>query len=225
MTCDQQRFERDVADHVMTIVRDDGVDRHIKFRDKDGGSPYWFEILTWPGALCIRGDCGTYVFSRLTDMFEFFRAKRQDADPNKLYINASYWMEKIIAVDSNCGQRGEAKKFSVDTFKRRAVEWFRQHTSEESGYRAHKDRWRIWERLREIIEYELDDYDSSGCYRKLYEFEVWNSDKREYDCKNFFDDFWEIDATEYDFHFIWNLYAIAWAIRQYDAAKAEKHAA
>lgn len=34
-----------------------------------------------------------------------------------------------------------------------------------------------------------------------------------------FEDCWEWDCKEYTFHFIWNLYAIAWAIRQYDAAK------
>jgi hypothetical protein len=35
-----------------------------------------------------------------------------------------------------------------------------------------------------------------------------------------FDECYEWRCEEYDFHFIWNLYAIAWAIRAYDAAKA-----
>ena len=40
-TCDQQRFERDVAQHKMTIIRDNDVDSHIKFRRADD-SAYWF---------------------------------------------------------------------------------------------------------------------------------------------------------------------------------------
>ena len=32
MNCDQQRFERDVASHEMTVIRDDGVNRHLCFK-------------------------------------------------------------------------------------------------------------------------------------------------------------------------------------------------
>jgi hypothetical protein len=46
---------------------------------------------------------------------------------------------------------------------------------------------------------------------------------REHEPEDFpgiFEDVWEWRCDEYTFHFIWNLYAIAWAIRKYDAAKA-----
>jgi hypothetical protein len=37
-----------------------------------------------------------------------------------------------------------------------------------------------------------------------------------------FSDPWEIDGEDYTYHFIWCLFAIVWAIQQYDAAKEEK---
>lgn len=217
MTCTQQRFERDVAQHQMTVVRDNSVDRHIKFRKPDSSS-YWFEILTWPGALCIRGDCGTYVFSRLTDMLEFFRTDAKHAKGDELGINPQYWMEKIIAVDSNCGHQGSAKKFSLDEFKRKVVGWFRRYTEARWYGENREHRWAVWEAIRELIE-EADSWDASHNYQLLRDFSAWIEGEARYDFHNFFDDFWEVDCTEYDFSFIWNCYAIAWAIRQYDAAK------
>lgn len=156
MTCDQQRFERDVADHVMTIVRDDGVDRHIKFRRADD-SYYWFEILTWPGALCIRGDCGTYVFSRLTDMFEFFRTDRGN-DPNKLYINEGYWCEKLLAVNSNGYGRGRAQEFSGDKFaayvKRDFESYFESHDIDPERKAD------LWQEIQDyVLDYVGDGYE------------------------------------------------------------------
>ena len=70
--CTEARFLGDVDWHVMTVLRDDGVHRHIRLKRPDSGS-YWFDLITWPGTLCIDGDCGTYVFRRLEDMFQFFR--------------------------------------------------------------------------------------------------------------------------------------------------------
>lgn len=34
-----------------------------------------------------------------------------------------------------------------------------------------------------------------------------------------FTDFWEMDCTEYIYHFIWCCYALAWGIQMYDEAK------
>ena len=74
--CPEAIFLRDVAEHEMIVVRDDGVHRHIRFK-KPGTSCMHFDLITWPGYLCYTGDMGTYVFSRLTDMFEFFRTDRE----------------------------------------------------------------------------------------------------------------------------------------------------
>lgn len=52
--------------------------------------------------LCYTGDMGTYVFQRLTDMFEFFRTDREYKKRNggKLAVNLSYWGEKLQATPS-----------------------------------------------------------------------------------------------------------------------------
>lgn len=207
MSCDQQRFERDVADHVMTIHRDDGVGRHITFK-KSGTSCYWFEILTWPGALCIRGDCGTYVFSRLTDMFEFFRTDR-GKDPEKLYINPGYWCEKLQAVDCNGYGDGRAREFDPERFKDRVKERFDEYF--ESYEISDEKRASLWR----DIEWSVLDKAHDGEYRA---FDALN-DFHDEQFPSLFQDCWGWNCKEYSFHFMWNIYAIAWAIKKYDAAK------
>ena len=109
---DQTRFQRNVRDHKMTIELDQGVHRSLYF-GKPGTSFYHFRLNTWPGHLAISGDCGSYTFSRLRDMFEFFR----DAGPDYTRedrINPDYWREKLEAVD-RCG--GE-EKFSAERYEK-----------------------------------------------------------------------------------------------------------
>lgn len=54
------------------MLHEDGIYRHIRFR-QPGTMCMHFDLITWPGYLCYTGDMGTYVFTRLADMFEFFR--------------------------------------------------------------------------------------------------------------------------------------------------------
>lgn len=96
-------FASDVAAHVMKIVKDDGFYRHLEFRDAN--SPYaWFDIISWPGNLTIKGDMGCYTFSRIDDMFEFFR----EPEPNYYY-----WTQKCIGIDRNT----KIKEFSEKLFR------------------------------------------------------------------------------------------------------------
>ena len=93
----QATFIRNVENHKMTINQDHGVFRHVAFGD--GSSSYMFEIITWPGALTISGDCGTYVFRREEyDMFGFFVSP--DAK-DEIKINPEYWDQKVVAADRN----------------------------------------------------------------------------------------------------------------------------
>lgn len=87
-TCTEERFLRDVAKHEMTVIRDDGVHRHIRFKQPDSGMMF-FDLITWPGFLCYCGDMGTYVFQRTQDMFGFFRKNgRLDG------IDRRYWPKR-----------------------------------------------------------------------------------------------------------------------------------
>lgn len=209
MSCTQEQFLRDAGAHKMTVIRDNGVDRHITFRSPDGGSPYWFEVLTWPGALCIRGDMGTYVFSRLTDMFEFFRTDDR-GDPSKIYINKSYWCEKLQAVDCDGWGNGAARRFDASTFELRVKDLFDSYF--EDCEIAPERKASLWEDVKsEILDYAVDG-DQIGAFGKLNDF-------HDDEFPDLFSDWvdWASSCEQYTFHFIWNLYAIAWAVRQYDA--------
>jgi len=86
-------FSKDIAEHEMKVLKDEGVYRHLVFR-RPNTRTMSFEIITWPGHLVYTGDMGCYVFSRVTDMLEFFRGERS---------NPGYWSEKVLAQDVPSG--------------------------------------------------------------------------------------------------------------------------
>ena len=136
--CTQERFLDDIKNHEINIVNDDGVNRLIRFRrPKDKGFGYWFDLITWPGCLCISSDCGTFVFSRLDDMFEFFRTDEeyQKKHPDRIIINTGYWEEKLMAVSRRNGAREYSHEELVINIKQYI-----------------KDRWEFdsWGQMREV---------------------------------------------------------------------------
>lgn len=206
MTCTEERFLHDVAKHEMHIVREDGISREIRFRAPDG-SNCWFEIVTWPGCLCINGDHGSYVFSRIADMFEFFRHNGADAPEKPLYINEGYWSEKLqaAACDSASGE-SKVKNWSADAFRKHLEDGLERHL-QSGGIGTPEE-----EELREDIEELVNDAESD---QRCAIADAFHFDKHGLT----FEDVYEWDCTEWNFHFIWCLYAIAWGIQQYDKAK------
>jgi hypothetical protein len=71
-------FEQSVVTHKMIVHRNEGLYRHLEFRREDGSGSDWFEVVTWPFGMVVRGWPGTYVFSRVEDMFAFFRDREDD---------------------------------------------------------------------------------------------------------------------------------------------------
>lgn len=67
-----EQFKRDVQEHALTILRDDGLYRHLRFK-RPGTMTCYFDLVTWPGHLAYVGDMGDYVFTRVEDMLTFFR--------------------------------------------------------------------------------------------------------------------------------------------------------
>ncbi|CAG2126833.1 hypothetical protein LMG31506_00195 [Cupriavidus yeoncheonensis] len=219
MTCSQQRFERDVDEHKMTVLHEDGVYRHIRFRRPDSSSMH-FDLITYPGYLVYSGDMGCYVFSRLTDMFEFFRTDRlHRKDPSKLYINRGYWSEKLQAVDGS-RRNGSATEFCEEKFTR-VINEYRVNWIREGRDSLTKDQRReLWEAVDDDVLRHLYEGEHS-VYQKANDFS-WSvgCDTHHYH----FADLWEHDFSDYTFRFTWCCYAIAWAIRQYDEAKAPAEA-
>ena len=206
----EQSFLKDVAQHQMIVLRDDGLSRHIRFM-RPNTSCQHFDLITWPGKLCYTGDMGTYVFQRLDDMFEFFRTDRDYGRRNgrQVYINPGYWAEKLIAVDSSGRHGGSAEQFDSERFteivKRQLIEWMRDRDRCQGAEMRHE--------LREQVEsgvLSYADHGESAAMQAAMDFEH----------KGFqFVDFWEHRLKDWTYHFIWCCYAIAWGVEQYDEAK------
>lgn len=200
----EQEFLKDVSTHRLEILRDDGVYRHLRFRatDADGRTSYnmGFDLVTWPGWLAYTGDMGSYTFTRLEDMLQFFR--RTD---NSYRIDLRYWAEKCTAQDKHDG----IVKFSPEQFRAEVRRWFDERTEDmPDGERA---------QLLSEVEREVSDTADDGAdaaYRAALDFE--------HEKRPLFEDFYEVDCNEYTQRFEWCCFALAWAIQQYDTLKTQR---
>ena len=189
----EQSFLKDVEKHEMRVLLQAGPYRHLLFVQPDTGN-MWFEIITWPNKLTIAGDMGTWVFSRVEDMFNFFRSP-------KLRIKPDYWGEKLQ--NGVFGGSSEAKKFDADAFKEEVLDSLTNWDLTPEQVQS------VAQQLEDEVFQSSDDSDSQHeQYRSLYAFSCDEGVK--WDC--------EIpDGMVYRYHYIWCLYAIVWGIQQWDA--------
>ncbi len=219
----RERFERETAEHVMTVLHDDGLYRHLRFQqefwqvpwaNKQRTSMYWFEIVTAPGMLTFNGDGDSFTFRRLDDMFEFFRGPVGS-------INPGYWAEKITS-----GRDG-IERYDRDILAARvedALTEVEQDGALPDGLRDAVqnevlDAWDVDSHhgaMRALTDfsYYVDDSDSRGRHEFVDGKYVWIPAKRP--------DFEFYDPTDwnlrdYDWWFLWALHGIVWGIAQYDA--------
>ncbi len=196
-TCTAEEFLKDVATHRMTIEASDGVRRHILFKATKNKWNQWFEIVTWPGTLVIHGDMGSWTFSRVEDMFTFFRARRGALD-----INESYWADKLEGGDSS-GSRN-AMQFDADAFRDGLLMRIESCGLDPSG--------------REYVARELTetlsacDGNEHAQYEAAYNFrcEVPGYGAFTFDGSDMG------SGNVYRYRFIWCLYAIVWGIHKFD---------
>lgn len=222
-------FVSQIGEHEMTVLRDDGLYRHVRFA-RPGTSMYQFDLVTWPGYLAIGGDTDHFVFRRITDMFEFFGDGGSSGgfDHREYGINPHYWSEKLVAPKS-----AAAETYGPEAYRRRVLEWFEDavdqiDVDEEDVIQATFGlRLAVHEQL--LREHWWDDYDESienehGARNRLQQFE-WTPPRRrgEYapSPRPIRIDAWEWDLKDYDFHFCRACWAIVWGIGQYRASKAE----
>ncbi len=224
--CTEDRFLKDAGNHAMTVIRDDGVHRHLRFRKAPpAGSEYWFDLITYPGELVITGDMGTYVFRRLTDMFEFFRTDREYAERRgcKLGINPSYWSEKLQATPAK-----GFEEFSGESFRTNVKEAFDNWVESNKPYAdddcedcTKEQREAFDEAKAELWEALSDDVLSCTGDGDVRAFDAAREFQWEKENWHFsMEDCWEWRCNEYTLHFIWCCYAIAWGIKTYDESKA-----
>lgn len=190
-------FERQVSEHVMEVFVDDGVRRHLRFR-KPGTMMMHFDLITWAGHLCYTGDMGTFVFTRLHDMFEFFRP---DHGRSLYSIDYRYWAEKVVAQD-----RDGVDKFSMECFHAEVRDYLEQYADGEE----------LSPDLRSAVEDDVlcadDEYDA---WTRLREFSHTDTSGRKF----YFAD-WERSCKEYTHRFLWCCHALRWGIQMYDAQRA-----
>jgi hypothetical protein len=230
------RFARDTAKHELTILHDDGLYRHLRFMAPRDSS-YWFELITTPHSLTFRGDGESFVFSRLEDMFQFFR--RSDGK-----INAHYWSEKLTS------HRDSVMQYDPEIFTSRVKEYVVDAIRDGSVPRG------IGRAVTTFLNEEAEILEESTARRDLADFQYggrwaascscgaseefgddsadayrWESrHRRDADGTGHwtqsgkkdvfeFSDVWEWSFRDYDWWFLWALHGIVWGIAQYDLAK------
>lgn len=198
----EEQFLKDVAKHQLTVMHDEDSRRHLRFQIP-GTICMSFDIITWPGYLCYTGDMGTFVFSRLRDMFDFFRMEGKDRHYLKrhLAINPHYWAEKIEAADKH----GGVTEYSPQKFEREVRRWLKKDRRGEG-----KTPKKLWDAVEDDVLSEAHNGEYAArlaCTQFCLE-----------GYEDVFQDFWEIDLHEYTHHFLWCCYALVWGIQQYDRA-------
>lgn len=185
----------------MKIIKSDGVNRHLLFSNPKTNHG-WFDIVTWEGCLCIHGDYGTYVFTRLPDMFDFFRS--HDGE-----INPYYWSQKVVSVDRDSA----ISEFSKQAFTEAVKEAIEELVEDESA----KDKVEIWQAVQDEVLSKIDD-DNDGMAAKiaLRDFEYLTEGDERLQIYDF-----EYDTTEYSVRYIWNLNAIIWAVAKFEQGEAK----
>lgn len=198
----ESEFLQSVARHMMAVVLDTPLHRHLHFTAPDTGVAA-FDIVTWPGHLCITGDMGTFTFARVKDMFTLFRQDPEQAlvDGQTLIIHPAPWSDKLTSIDMDTG----FEEFSPDKFREEVGHWLDDCGATDADRAAAET---------EILQ-KLSESDEAA-FLAACNFE--HGDVRFYDFAT------TANCTDYTYRYLWNCYAIVWAIGYYDdmvAANAE----
>jgi hypothetical protein len=220
-------FLRDFAANELTILREDGLYRHLRFQ-RPGSSLYWFDLVTWPGALTVTGDVDTFTFKCERDMIAFFRGQP---------VNPSYWAEKIT------DGRERARSYSEDTLKRMIakalVEYAPIYPDALAQYQADQRRFdetpeteRYPYTLRgprrpqkpPTVAQLREEYADAARDGLLGDESFARQLLARWDGYGVTGDSWETELRTFDVHYLRACHAIAWGIEQYDKAKSAEQA-
>ncbi|MDR3004834.1 MAG: hypothetical protein LBV14_11445 [Acidovorax sp.] len=206
---------KDVAQHIMEPLNDNGVYRHLRFREP-GTMCMHFDLVTWPGHLCYTGDMGTFVFTRVYDMLNFFRTERRV--DGTFSIDHRYWAEKCEGQDKCDGLR----EFDADAFKREITQQRRRLFLNYAKYMDADMRRDFWGELEDVKRSANDGEHATYAAVQDWSFEI-NKPSRWSDGNELIhidtDDF--PSCKQYTMRFLWCCQALAWGIEKYDAAKEE----
>ena len=189
-----EQFLDDVKNHELTIHQNNGVYRHLTFKNPESINQY-FNITTYPEYLVITGDMGSLIFSRLTDMFNFFRS-------DDLQINPDYWSEKIESINCNA-KSASYSELDIDAVKKYAQEDLNDYLDGNQTLSS-DDREELIEKFDNKIMCASEEWERVEAIRN-------------FNCNGFeFVDFWERDPSKYLYRYIWLCYAIVWGVKKFD---------
>ena len=193
-----EQFLDDVKRHEITIHQNNGVYRHLTFKNADDCHQS-FNITTFPDHLVITGDMGTLVFSRLYDMFNFFRS-------DDLRIKPDCWDEKIQSM-SRRAKDASFLEFDIDKIKEYAQKIINNFINDNM-----LSKWQEEDLLKTFKSEILRSEDEHELVEAIRQFSFRDVD---------FTDFREGDYSEYRYEYIWLCYAIVWGIKKFDELNKE----
>ena len=187
------RFARETRNHKLTVVKDDGLYRHLVCADP-AGNFYRFDLITWPHNVFLRGDGFSTGFSvwPTADMFDVFRGSSSGG------INPGYWQEKVTA--------GKVKDWSEDLFRA----WVLDEAANVEGHHPGA--------VEAVTEQILNSDEHSTEYRGTAEYAVASFSHG--DVRLRLPAEWEQSFDDFSWEFLFACHAVLWGIRQYDAVKA-----
>ncbi len=151
-----ERIGRDLAEHTITAKYRAGLYGHWRCQ-KPGTSNLYFDVVTWPGSLCLTGDMGDYLFQCTEDMIGFMRSVCAGRDS----IDYRYVAEKCVAHD------GRLKEWRHELFEERLAE---RLEGLGGGERA-----QVVKKLTEIRdEFAIYEAEHDGM-KAMYESGLWDS--------------------------------------------------
>lgn len=205
------RFERETAEHEMTVLHDDGLYRHLRFRAPSHGM-YWFDLITVPGSLIFQGDGESFVFRRIEDMFDFFRGPIGR-------INPHYWSEKLTDGEDRV-MRYDRELFEAcvrqDIAGRDDLPGLADAVQDEILDSEDLDYEESARRVVDEFRFYRNEADRHGGMRRVDGVMTWVPAK----APDFeFHDTWEWGVRDYHWWYLWALHAIVWGIAQYDASR------
>ncbi|MPS48507.1 hypothetical protein [Methylobacillus sp.] len=192
------------------MILDAGLHRHLRFKTP-GASSYYYDIVTWPGFLAVTGDMGTYVFSRLTDMFEFFmtqidRYPERKQDPLDT-INPSYWQQKLEG-----SPKEGVDKFDEEAFNKAVMEFLVTYIRENRHEVSAEVRRYLWDGVVDEIINADSSFGGDEKRRALANFRFpYPGNFPSFNIS----DLLERSFEEPSFHYLWICYAIVSGITQY----------
>ncbi|ALY09914.1 hypothetical protein SEA_CHIPPER1996_69 [Arthrobacter phage Chipper1996] len=188
-----RRFNSDIEGGTLKLMHDQGLIRHLTFRPRKGNF-CWFDIITSPGQLTIRGDMGDFVFVREPDMLRDFFSRD---------VNPHYWREKLVAQDVST----PAWVYERDLFRSYVAKHFWDRRTQYTPDVAAA----LWEEIRTNgpLDEWTDTHDATSAWAALSGFTSEQAPSYRYESD------YEEDFHDYSFQYLWCCHAVLLACRAY----------